>query len=92
MRECPRAQPERDDAHACWTGGKRTSENPLGAKLGVPLVCCVGGGGTYTSASGVDTAAVSCVGLPQLALKTSLGPSSLPQFVHYLWATATLPP
>ena len=63
-----------------------------GAKLGAPPARCVGGGGTSTFASGVETAAVSTVDFPHLAQKTSSGPSSLPQFVQYLWATAALPP
>jgi hypothetical protein len=56
----------------------------------VPASCC-GGGGTGTSASGVDTAAVSWTGLPQFGQNLSSSLSSAPQFVQYLCAIRMLP-
>ena len=50
-----------------------------------------GAGGTGTSASGVDTTAVSCTGLPHLPQKLSSSLSSAPQFVQYLCAIRMLP-
>src|SRR5215207_7803970 len=52
---------------------------------------CCGGGGTGTSASGVDTAAVSWTGLPQFGQNLSSSLSSALQFVQDLCAIEMLP-
>lgn len=79
MRNRPTVERPRVGASACCGGDEAASPS------------CWGGGGTDTSASGVDTRAVSWTGRPQFGQKRSSALSSWPQLPQYLFATITLP-